>query len=97
MAFKDWMNNLRDYFVEDDEEFNEPTRPVQESSQRWHLRQNQRLKSGKCRQTIKVVAQHNQLQNRKHKQQRQNALLQLSQNLCLKKSYNNKPFRKLNH
>ena len=23
MAFKDWMNNLRDYFVEDDEEFNE--------------------------------------------------------------------------
>src|SRR5574340_732423 len=31
MAFKDWMNNLRDYFVEDDEEFNEPTRPVQES------------------------------------------------------------------
>ncbi|NEX49972.1 cell division protein SepF [Lactococcus lactis] len=31
MAFKDWMNNLRDYFVEDDEEFNEPARPVQES------------------------------------------------------------------
>ena len=25
------MNNLRDYFVEDDEEFNEPARPVQES------------------------------------------------------------------
>ena len=31
MAFKDWMNNLRDYFVEDDEEFDEPARPVQES------------------------------------------------------------------
>ncbi|AYG00930.1 cell division protein SepF [Lactococcus allomyrinae] len=31
MAFKDWMNNLRDYFVEDEEEFDEPVRPVQES------------------------------------------------------------------
>lgn len=31
MAFKDWMNNLRDYFVEDDEAFDEPVRPVQES------------------------------------------------------------------
>ncbi len=29
MAFKDWVNNLRDYFVEEDETFDETPRPVQ--------------------------------------------------------------------
>lgn len=29
MAFKDWVNNLKDYFVEDDDEFEESPRPTQ--------------------------------------------------------------------
>ncbi|MFC4651330.1 cell division protein SepF [Lactococcus nasutitermitis] len=30
MAFKDWVNGIREYFVEDDEDFDEPKRPTQE-------------------------------------------------------------------